>query len=331
MGEPYLLEHIFCVNLCYQWKKEAELQTMDLYRATITQSPTGADDPPGGVLIPATLISAAGLSAGALHTWAWLRGLAMGSCPTQAYSIQELSKLIGKSPSTLYNHLAILKSRGALRWQNTGKGTLSFVFDPAIGNENPSEETAMASLATGNTPERENDFQPCGNLEVNFQNSRNLEDEAQVSRIQESGNAASLNPEVLNILINQQDSRGEEGKFRDARIQEGEIPETGAAPCGEEPEAIYRALTGRRPNRAQRAELMQRVEDLGRWRGTLAHWQMHGWNPTNLAGMLDLYQRGGAAACRYCGKAEAGASGAAPGRMDPFDELLAEIKQKKTK
>ena len=65
---------------------------------------------------------------------------------------------------------------------------------------------------------------------------------------------------------------------------------------------IYRQLARLTPNPAQRDLLLQRVHDLPRWRETLEHWLAHRWNPRNLPGMLDLYQRGGASGCRYCPK-----------------------------
>ncbi len=79
----------------------------------------------------------------------------------------------------------------------------------------------------------------------------------------------------------------------------------------------------------QRALLREKVEDLGRWRETLGHWLAHGWNPTNLAGMLELYQRGGAGACRFCGEAKTGKPEGVKSRVDPFEEALKEIRGKK--
>lgn len=63
---------------------------------------------------------------------------------------------------------------------------------------------------------------------------------------------------------------------------------------------IYRRLTNLRPNAAQRAQIAAAVTDLVAWQGSLEHWLAHHWNPRNIPGQLDLYQRGGASACRYC-------------------------------
>jgi hypothetical protein len=73
-------------------------------------------------------------------------------------------------------------------------------------------------------------------------------------------------------------------------------------------QAISAGPAGRaRLNAAQQARLDQ-VADLPRWQATLAHWQEHGWNPRNLPGLLDLYGRGGPAACRSCGGPQAAGS-----------------------
>lgn len=66
--------------------------------------------------------------------------------------------------------------------------------------------------------------------------------------------------------------------------------------------SCYRRLAGMQPNPSQRALLAARVSDLEKWGATLEHWLSHGWNPKNIAGQLELYQRGGPGACRYCQK-----------------------------
>jgi hypothetical protein len=82
--------------------------------------------------------------------------------------------------------------------------------------------------------------------------------------------------------------------------------------------AIYRQLARLTPNSAQRDLLLQQVQDLPRWRGTLEHWMAHSWNPRNLPGMLDLYRRGGAAQCRYCSTVET------PKAAEAFQQLRAQ-------
>jgi hypothetical protein len=67
-----------------------------------------------------------------------------------------------------------------------------------------------------------------------------------------------------------------------------------------DPISTYRSLAHLTPNASQRRILGSAVTDLPLWQGTLEHWLMHGWNPRNITGMLELYARGGAAGCRYC-------------------------------
>ena len=94
------------------------------------------------------------------------------------------------------------------------------------------------------------------------------------------------------------------------------------------PVEIYRAVTGRRPNAAQRTELLAHVTDPDLWRRGLTHWQMHGWNPTNIAGILNSYDRGGPQACRYCAPPQTAGSPSPSQAADPFDELIEEYRQK---
>jgi hypothetical protein len=229
------------------------------------------------VYVPAALICAAELPAAALHTWLQLRLLADAAGETPPQGIRQLAEVTGKSASTLYGHLSLLRSHGLLRWRAASKGLLIVSFDA---------ESAPPPADPPTTPARD-------------------------SGIREAGIGASLklNPESIH-----QDKR-EEAALQDS----GKSPT--ADPAEADAIAIYRAATGRRPNAAQRAGLLQRVHDLERWRLTLEHWLVHGWNPLNLAGLLDLYQRGGPQACRYCGKPQPAAT------CEALDELIAELRQ----
>ncbi len=68
----------------------------------------------------------------------------------------------------------------------------------------------------------------------------------------------------------------------------------------DDPVSAYRTLFHLTPNASQRRLLASRITDLALWHATLEHWISHDWNPRNLAGMLDLYSRGGPEGCRYC-------------------------------
>ncbi len=84
-----------------------------------------------------------------------------------------------------------------------------------------------------------------------------------------------------------------------------------------DPVSLYRELTHLTPNRAQRELIDDDVSDLDAWRSAVQHWLGHGWNPRNIPGMLDLYQRGGPPGCRYCSKASLAAN------RTPLEEAFA--------
>ena len=64
------------------------------------------------------------------------------------------------------------------------------------------------------------------------------------------------------------------------------------------------------------------VTDLGRWQASLEHWLSHAWNPRNLPGLLELYARGGPAACRYCLKSRPNSQAKA---LTPLDQNFSAI------
>ncbi|MGB6423200.1 MAG: hypothetical protein WBF05_15305, partial [Anaerolineales bacterium] len=47
-------------------------------------------------------------------------------------------------------------------------------------------------------------------------------------------------------------------------------------------------------------QLKAQVKDPDLWYATIEHWLAHRWNPKNIPGMLELYQRGGPEHCRFC-------------------------------
>ncbi len=101
------------------------------------------------------------------------------------------------------------------------------------------------------------------------------------------------------------------------------------------PIAIYRDIVERYPSKPQmRLILTHGVYDLRRWRAILAHWIGRGWSPTNIAGMLDLYdhperleerQRPPQPAPRPSPLAPAPTPGADPVWQQSWDEWIAEL------
>ena len=107
--------------------------------------------------------------------------------------------------------------------------------------------------------------------------------------------ALSLKPLINNNNLN----INQEEVLREAQFQK-----TGPDSGNLEKEAVraYRATLGLRPNQAQRAAIGEEVKDLELWQSTLEHWQMHGWNPKNILGILEIYARDGPEGCRFCRK-----------------------------
>lgn len=101
------------------------------------------------------------------------------------------------------------------------------------------------------------------------------------------------------------------------------------------PIAMYRDAFLRYPSKPQMALIMAHgLDDLHRWRAVLALWCGRGWSPTNIAGMLDLYdhperledrQRPPAAASRPSPLAPPPTPGADAAWQSSWDEWIAEL------
>jgi hypothetical protein len=76
--------------------------------------------------------------------------------------MEQLAELLGKSQSTLYGHMAALRSRGALRWRSARDGTLIVSFEDLDEAQEDSEFL-------------ENDDEDSKILEISDQDSRILE------------------------------------------------------------------------------------------------------------------------------------------------------------
>jgi hypothetical protein len=84
--------------------------------------------PPRGIFVPASLIYDRDLSPAARDTWIQLRGLAWGRQETPSLSIIQLSGILEKKRTTLYEHMRLLQSRGALRWRAGNTSEIIVVF-----------------------------------------------------------------------------------------------------------------------------------------------------------------------------------------------------------
>jgi len=94
--------------------------------------------PPRGIFIPTRMIFNPQLAPVVLVTWIQLRCLAWDGWVTPSLSMQELTRITGKSQATLYGHMSLLRSMSALRWRSTRQGriTISFPDEPSDKPEN---------------------------------------------------------------------------------------------------------------------------------------------------------------------------------------------------
>lgn len=284
--------------------------------------------PPKGIFVPTSMIYNSRIPPPLLQTWLQLRGLAWGRTITPCIPIKEMAAIIGKSPSTLYRHMSQLRNLAALSWRTTGSGSLIVSFSQQAST--PPMET---DTSTFNTWEQAAALSTKEALPP-ILNSQNRESPSHSLIPPESLNSNRIPENDSGItdsnhfLKNEVEETGE-GEFEGGRGCAGEgagaleplgqaIPRSkgGSPPApaqntepGRNPDAAtlhagpvaaYRTLVHLTPTAVQRRILAARVRDLELWQRTLEHWLGHGWNPRNLTGMLELYQRGGPEGCRYC-------------------------------
>lgn len=302
---------------------------------------------PPSILVPASLVYDNDLSPAAVHTWLELRGLAGEVAQTPPLNLAETGARLGKSQSALYHHMALLRSKGVLHWQPAGKGQVVFSFPgslPVPVSLSCSQDSTIqdSTLLESRNLER-------ASLNSSDSDSKSIEEKRE-ALFRESGNlalpaspcAADIGPGVPGIsfesmppaLPSAADFQVASPGGPPAPVPRPPSRQGGAAPPDDSapatPAALYQSLTRLRPNRAQRDLLHARVTDLERWRSTLEHWLAHRWSPKNIPGMLDLYARGGASGCAYCGPAAAPSPAGPPARKAPQPaslDALAELRR----
>ncbi len=84
--------------------------------------------PPRGIFVPAALIYDRDMPPVARDTWIQLRGLAWGRKETPSLSLIQLSGILEKRRTTLYEHMRVLQARGALRWRPGNTSEIIVVF-----------------------------------------------------------------------------------------------------------------------------------------------------------------------------------------------------------
>ncbi len=84
--------------------------------------------PPRGIFVPGPLIYDKDLPPAVRDTWIQLRGLAWGRLETPSLSLVQLSEILNKKRSTLYEHMRLLQARGTLRWRPGSTSEIIVVF-----------------------------------------------------------------------------------------------------------------------------------------------------------------------------------------------------------
>jgi hypothetical protein len=125
----------------------------------------------------------------------------------------------------------------------------------------------------------------------------------------------------------------EEGEGWGKRECEGERGDPVDQNCDNQdsriPVILYRSIVHLMPNKTQQRIIESMVTDLPLWQQTLEHWLGHGWNPKNITGMLQLYERGGASGCRAC-RSEASVSHQRKTTHQQTLDALESLRQKRT-
>jgi hypothetical protein len=230
--------------------------------------------PPEFVKVPVGLVYDQRLSGAVFQTYVQLLGLAWGKQESPTVSIDRLMELTGKGQSTLYGHMALLRSHGAFRWRPAAKGTLILSFEPVEGSI-PCEEGGGGSRDSRDL-ERPF-FKPPPHTYRSSKNYNDGESLGGVRGINVEGGLLKKHPP------------------RDSGKLESPTPHQEDDPIG-----IYRSISRVKPNSSQHKMITAKVDDPDMWRETIEHWMAHGWNSRNVAGMLKLYQQGGPEACLFC-------------------------------
>jgi hypothetical protein len=219
--------------------------------------------PPDGVMVPSEILYNKSLSVGLKTTWMQLRGLAgeYGEMPVMA--ISALCEILGKSRTTIYDHLSQLNELGLLQWQPYGRGRLSVRF-------------MLQSDRNLENVESENSDNLSGNPDVN---SLKLIDKALIKELKTKSKTT-----IKKLRV-----RKSGQSFRET----GPEQESRQLANDKTPAEVYREVMHLTANRLQREEMDRAVSDVELWRQTLRFWMLHNWNPFNVPGLLDMYARGG--------------------------------------
>jgi hypothetical protein len=245
--------------------------------------------PPRGVYVSTRMIYHPQLPPAVILTWIQLRGLAWDGTVTPPLNMQELADLTAKCQATIYSHLVVLRQMRALSWRSAGNGRIVVSFTKA-----PSKKRKA-----GHSPPQGQYSQILDSKILESQNpsSSPLNNThpliISVDKEELIDSALKENNQEYDYRIEELKREEGDSKFQESGIDSGNLESAN-------PVDIYREIVHLTPNAAQKRILQTRVTNLPVWQQTLEHWITHGWNPLNIAGILDLYGRGGVSGCRYC-------------------------------
>lgn len=219
--------------------------------------------PPKYVNVPTSVIYSA-LPSPIRETLIQIIGLAWESKfrETPPLTFEELAKILGKSDSTVYQHVQYLRSHSWLQFRSAGGPAYTFsLIDRSAISENQG--------STASFSENSESF-------VNFL----PKDKNQLNQEKENNNV----PRNRKIPVPPSNT--------DEKVRSTDLSHPAVI--------AYRTLMHSTPNIVQRTSIISTVQDLDLWCSTLEHWLEHNWRPTNVPGLLNSYRSGGRRACLNC-------------------------------
>jgi hypothetical protein len=245
--------------------------------------------PPRRYSIPTHMIFKSQLPPAVFLTWLQLRSLTWCGQDIPPFSSQDWFDLTGTSRTTFFRHLNLLQAKNALRWHSPQPGVICVSFAAAPFPIHGIQESVKEDNSQVGCPKMDSPKMGCSKMGCS-----------------KMGNPPSLNPLTSNnpvkIPLLKPENQASDQISVDLVEREGE------GECEGErghknlptPASVYRSLVHLTPNRVQRRLLETKIANLPLWQHTVEHWVSHGWNPRNLTGMLELYDRGGPSGCHFC-------------------------------
>jgi hypothetical protein len=251
--------------------------------------------PPRGFFIPTHMIFKSQMPPAVFLTWLQLRSLTWCGPDIPPFSVQAWVDLTGISRCTFLRHLKYLQDLDALHWHSSGYGRIRIKFN---NPGRPIHLLVQEPEKTGSISEQT----CCSKMDSSKMNSSKMNNPPSLNH--------PVNIDTLPIPVLKLDYQKskhnpvEEGEGGGKRECEGERGYPLSQNCETQgartPVYTYLSLVHHMPNNTQQCIIDSMVTDINLWQQTLEHWLGHGWNPRNITGILQLYERGGASGCRSC-------------------------------